>query len=345
MNRQPKLLGLDLGFGYTKCLDGEQSIIFASLARPDIRQENDTRGHPDGARRVMLDGNRLCVGDDTGSPSLFEHFACHPKRLIHELGRTLMLTAIAPFSEQECPLHVVLGLPLTSSRLWGAELSERLTGYHKITMYEADGSSIPKNIHIRKLHIVPHPLGTYTSLIMDATGAYRDSDYNTNKVAIVDVGFRHTDIMVMEAKRFCNRGSGTIEMGIAGGFEIIAHRLKRETGQTLDLDRLYKAIRMGFIRIDDQEYNLNNLREETYQHLSGALADRINYALKDDWDLERVVLTGGGASDLADTLASLIDGEVVLIEHDEDVRLGNVQGQLTLARHMWGTSGYCDVSR
>jgi hypothetical protein len=178
---------------------------------------------------------------------------------------------------------------------------------------------------------------------MDEDGCYRKSEYNDLKIALVDVGFRTTNIMVMASARFCNRGSACIEMGIAAGFEKIARRLARETEYIPDLNRFYRAVRMGFIRIDDQEYNLTKLREETYQDLSQALADRINDTLRNDWDVERVLLTGGGAADLAEVLAPLIDGEVVLIENDPDVRLVNAQGQLRLARHMWGASGYCDT--
>ena len=43
-------------------------------------------------------------------------------------------------------------------------------------------------------------------------------------IAVVDIGFRTTDVMVMASGRFCNRGSGTIEMGMANGFEKIAGR-------------------------------------------------------------------------------------------------------------------------
>ncbi len=341
MNRQPKPLGLDIGFGFTKCIDGEQTIIFQSHMRRSTGRPDESTAPSEGTYHIELDGGDYIVGDDTLSPSPFENFARQPDRLINAYGRSLVLTATAPFSDQEKPLHVVVGLPVTYFQQWETELQKRLTGYHKIGVYQPDGRCARKNIHIRKVHVVPHPLGTFTSLIMDNEGRLRESEYNEKKIAIVDVGFRTTDIMVMASARFCNRGSGTIEMGIANGFEMVARKLYRETGQIPDLSRLYKAIRMGFIRVGGQEYNLEKLREEMYLHLSSALADRINYSLKDDWDIERVLLTGGGASDIGSELAPRIDGEVVLIEHDQDVRLGNAQGQLRLARHMWGTSGFC----
>ena len=345
MNRQPKLLAIDLGFGFTKCIDGDSAVIFQSNMRRDLAHPNQSPGTPEDTHRIVLDNIDYVVGDDLLSPTLLEDFARHPDRLIDTYGRHLILTSMAPFSEQECPIHVVLGLPVANTPHWGPRMAECLSGYHKIGIYGADGYCTRKNIHIRKVHVVPHPLGTFTSLIMNENGAHRESEYHDLKIAIVDIGFRTTGIMVMEASRYCNRGSDCIEMGIANGFEMIARKLIQETGQVPDLNRLYQAIRMGFLRVEDQEYNLTNLCQDIFASLSAALADRINFALKDDWDLDRIVLTGGGSSDLAEHVAPLIQGEVVMIEHDQDSRLGNTQGQLHLARHMWGASGFCDSGK
>lgn len=343
MNRQPKPLGLDLGFGFTKCIDGERTVIFQSHMRQDKEQSDVATEPPAETYHIALEDRDYIVGNDSLGPSLFEDFARRPERLIDTYGQRLVLTATAPFSNHETPLHVVIGLPISYFQQWATRLAKQLTGYHKIGIYQPDGRCARKNIHIRKVHVIPTPLGTYTGLIMDADGQRQASEYDHLKIAVVDIGFRTTDIMVMASGRFCNRGSGTIEMGMANGFEKIAGRLYRESGVIPNLDRLYKAIRMGSIRIEDQEYNLTKLRDETYRAVAAALADRINYGLKDDWDVERVLLTGGGAADAAATIAPLIDSEVVLIEHEQDARLSNVQGQLRLARHMWGASEFCNA--
>jgi len=343
MNRLPKPLGLDLGFGFTKCIDGERTVIFQSHMRQRSGESDVATELPEETYHIARDGQDYIVGNDALGASLFEDFARRPERLIDAYGKRLVLTATAPFSSHETPLHVAIGLPISYFQHWATELTKRLTGYHKIGIYQADGRCTRKNIHIRKVHVIPTPLGTYTGLILDADGRRQACEYDDLKIAVVDIGFRTTDVMVMASGRFCNRGSGTIEMGMANGFEKIAGRLYRESGVIPDLNRLYKAIRMGSIRIEDQEYNVTKLRDETCREVSVALADRINYNLKDDWDIERVLLTGGGAADAAATIAPLIDSEVVLIEHEQDVRLSNVQGQLRLARHMWGASGFCNA--
>ena len=340
MNRTPKLLGLDIGFGFTKCVDGERVVIFPSSMR---RNGDPPRGA--GGYAIAAPDGDYQVGEDTGGLPLFENFARRPDRLFDTYGKNLALTAMASFSEQEAPLHVVIGLPFSQTPHWSAPLMDRLTGYHKIGIHQSDGGCVRKNVHIRKIRVVPHPMGTFTSLIMDARGRLRESPYRENKIALVDIGFRTTDVIVMTAARVSSRSSGTIEVGMASGIEAIAHKLSRETPAVPDLGNLLTAIRQGLIRIEDRTYNLEHLRETTYQWLSSALADRINYHLKDDWDVESVLLTGGGSADLAEYLAPLIDSEVVLIEHDRDARLSNVDGQLRLARHRWGATGYCGNER
>jgi plasmid segregation protein ParM len=335
MNRQPKLLGLDIGFGFTKCVDGTRHVILPSCVSLDTdKAETGDKGH----YGVALEGGDFLVGAPRGGPSLFENFAHRPERLFEMHGKCLALAAVANFAEEEYPLQIVVGLPISHVSQWDARLKDWLIGSHKIGVYQPDGQCSLKNIHIRKVHIVANPLGTFTGLILNHKGSIRPSTYQDKKIALVDVGFRTTDVMVMTATRVSNRGSITIDLGIANGFETIAQRLYRETHHQPDLDRLYSAIRLGFIRIENQEYNLKRLREKTFRTLSAALADRINYRLKDDWDVDNVLLTGGGASDLAEDLAPLIAGEVVMIEHDQDIRLNNVQGHLRLARHMWDTT-------
>ena len=56
-----------------------------------------------------------------------------------------------------------------------------------------------------------------------------------------------------------------------------------------------------------------------------------------EWDLDRLVLTGGGIRELAEVIGPLLPGEVSVIENPQDARLNNVQGQLHLARARWGT--------
>jgi plasmid segregation protein ParM len=341
MNRHPKLLGLDIGFGFTKCVGEERAVILDSRLQPCPQDDADPSALTAGGYLLELPEGRFLVGQDRRGASASAAFARRPERLLGEYAKSLALTAAALFSEQEAPLQIVLGLPLAETQRWQPILKEGLAGYHKFSLAEPAGPWIHKNIHIRKVHVVPHPLGTFINLIMDREGRLRDSDGQHQKLALVDIGFRTTDVMVMEAGRFCNRGSATIEMGIGDALAAMARKLGRNGAASPDWSSFYRAVCMGVIRIGEETYDLNAWREESYQQLAAALADQINFRLREDWDLERLLLTGGAAGDLAEHLAPLLHGEIDLIEHEKDTRLNNAQGHFSLARHMWGGSGLC----
>ncbi len=103
MNRQPKLLGLDIGFGFTKCFDGEHTVIFPSSMRRGFPSP-DSAGHPaEGGYDIAAPDGDYRVGDDTASLSLLEDFARRPERLLDTFGKHLALTAIAPSPSRNVP--------------------------------------------------------------------------------------------------------------------------------------------------------------------------------------------------------------------------------------------------
>jgi plasmid segregation protein ParM len=291
----------------------------------------------------MLVGERVCfvgryAGDDWRAP---QH-PRQPERLFGDFGKYLVLAALAVYTEMENPLRVVLGLPVQCYQRFKQSFEARLIGYHQAAWIQADGSRIPKNIHIRKIHMVPHPMGTYSGLILDAGGRMRTEAFQDRKTALVDIGFRSTNVILMDRMRFSNRCSGTIDLGIARGLEAIDRKLHMETGRHPHFDQLYQAVRLGYIRIEGQTYNLERLREEVFDRLAAELADHVGHLLAPAWDLDNLLLTGGGARELAEHIGPRLPGDVSLIENEQDLRLNNAQGQWRLARSLWGLSGLCE---
>ncbi|MDJ0808591.1 MAG: ParM/StbA family protein [Desulfobacterales bacterium] len=345
MKNPTKLIGVDIGFGFAKGFDGQLPIIFPSILSHHGRPEEAAgpeQGAPGLGLHIEINGEGYFVGRradcDWRSPQLPRQ----PDRLFGAYGKHLVLALLSAYTEMESPLHVVLGLPVSYFQLLKASCEAGLIGYHKLVWVEKDGSRIPKNIHIRKLHLVPHPMGTYSGLVMDANGRLQAEKFRERKIAVVDIGFRSTNVIAMDRMRFSNRYSGSIDLGISRGFERIERKLRDETGRSLTFDQLYQAVRMGHIRIEDQTYNIERVRREAFSLLAEQLADNIGHLLAAAWDLDNLLLTGGGSRELADYIGPLLPGEVSQIENEQDARLNNAQGQLRLARALWGASGFCE---
>lgn len=337
-----KLIGVDLGFRFAKGFDGQQPIIIPSVlserGHPHEGSEDD-RLAPGRGGHMVADDEVFFVGRFADCDWRSPHIPRRPDRLFGDYGKHLVLAVLSAYAEKEAPLQVVIGLPVSHFQLLRKSFEDRLLGYHDVAWMQADGSRVPRNIHIRKIHSVVHPMGTFSGLIMDAKGQIGTDKFRNQKVALVDIGFRSTDVIVMDRMRYSKRGSGTIEMGIGRGLEMIDRKLCNDAGHRARFDQLYQAVRMGYIRIEDQFYNLERVRQEAFSRLAEELADNIGHLLAAAWDLDCLFLTGGGSRELADYIGPLLPGEVSQIENEQDVRLNNAQGQLRLARALWGVSG------
>ena len=337
--RSAELIGVDLGFGFTKGFDGRRAVILQSVLSEDGFADDspttDRLGQDQGFH-LMADGGAFFAGCRADCDWRSPLHPRQPDRLFGDYGKRLVLAVLAGYTVAERPLHLVLGLPVSHCQRLKASFEAHLIGYHEMRALQPDGSRIPHDIHIRKIHTIPHPLGTYMGMLMDANGRMRDEALGDRKIVLVDIGFRTTDVIVMERMRLSNRCSATIDQGIGWGFEAIDRKLRQKTGHRPRFDQLYQAVRMGAISIQGQTYNLERIRDETFGRLAEELAGRIGRMLTAEWDLDRLLLTGGGARELAEPIGPLLPGEVSLIENVQDLRLNNVQGQLHLARSRWG---------
>jgi plasmid segregation protein ParM len=347
MQRGARLIGLDLGCGFTKAFDGQRTVQFTSLMGEPSGDADELRGPfadpapTPGGYAVTLDGWTVLVGARAVRECSHHRFPRGPDRLVDDFARILALCALSHFSTQEQALMVVTGLAVDYYRNHCEALQRQLVGYHKLQLQHDGQACVTCNLHIREIHVVPHPLGTYAGLILDPDGRSLPGKYRDGKTALVDVGFRTTNLGLLDRGRLSARGSGTLNIGMAACYERIGRRLLTASGVRLDLERLFEAVRRGFIRIKGQEYNLAPLREESYRRLAEELAEGIQELLRDAWDLDVIGLTGGGGGELAAYLGQRLPGEVYLIESDVDPRLNNVQGLLRLARRRWGATGLC----
>ena len=122
-------------------------------------------------------------------------------------------------------------------------------------------------------------------------------------------------------------------------FSIIAARLRENTGVNIELYRLYEAVARGSIKIRGKTLDLTPLKDETFGKLASAIASEVERLWADDWDIDRMVLTGGGGGILAPYLKPLLEGELMAIDAASDTRLNNVRGLLEVRRQHLGTRG------
>jgi plasmid segregation protein ParM len=340
------VLGVDIGFGFTKATNGKETLIFKSLLgdAADIQFWADFgNGAPTDHLHVTINENSYFIGDLAEQQSSVIHFTLDQERLFTDYVKILALTAVGMLLPDKAtsgvPLNLVSGLPIGFFKENHKRFNELLVGHHTVTYHTPDGQSTDKSININDVLMLPQPMGTILNLVMDERGKISEHDLAHKKIGVIDIGFRTTDLAIMDRLRFLNRGSKTIDMGISKAFSVIANNLREKSSVNVELYRLYRATETGTISMRGHGISISKITDQVYSQLATYIADEVNRLWANDWDVEVIFLSGGGSRDLASFLQPLIAGNIIPVNPSEDLRLSNVKGYLKYGRHIWPDAG------
>ncbi|ACN15200.1 conserved hypothetical protein [Desulforapulum autotrophicum HRM2] len=334
-----EVVGIDVGFGFTKAFNGKNSVVFKSVLgdSTQIQFRSSLGDDQDNSNlHVTLDGKSYFIGSYAEQQSNVKEFTLDQDKLLTDFVKVLALTAIGVCCENNASLNVVSGLPVGFLTRDYKRFADLLTGRHEIIFHYENKDDITRRIHINKIQMIPQPIGSIFNLLMDDRGKITDRKLSGQKIGVVDIGFKTTDFSIFDHLQYIERSSTTMDTGISKCFSLIANKLRQESGVNIELYRMFSFIESGAIKIRGREYNIANLKKRVYAHAAAAIAADVNRLWEEDWDMDSIILSGGGSMELAPFLRSLIQGNVIPIANDVDTRLNNVQGYLKFGRHKWG---------
>jgi len=338
-----EIVGIDVGFGFTKAYNGKNSVIFKSIIgdATDI-QFRSLLGDDESTSslHITLEDKSYFLGSYAELQSNIREFTLDQEKLLEDFVRILAITAAGICTDSTAPINVVSGLPVGYLKRDSKKLKEMIRGTHEITFHNNDGQKVTKRIHIDKIHVIPQPIGSIFNLLFDEEGKIKDKSLATQKLGVVDIGFKTTDFSIFDHLQYIERGSSTMDTGISKCFSVIANKLRQESNINIELFRMFKFIDSGMIKIRGKEYNISNLKKRVYGHAASAIASDLNRLWENDWDIDAIVLSGGGSVELAEFLTPNIDGYVIPIGKDIDARFNNVHGYCKFGRYKWGYSKF-----
>ena len=332
------VVGIDVGFGYTKAFNGENSVIFKSVLGDATQIQFKSSLGPDRSDsnlHVTLDGKSYFLGRYAESQSNVREFTLDQDKLITDFVKVLAITAIGVCCKNSTSLNVVSGLPVGFLTRDYKRFADLLTGRHEIIFHNDDQNDVTRRIHINKVHMIPQPVGSIFNLLMDDSGKISNQEFAHQKIGVVDIGFKTTDFSIFDRLQYIERSSTTLDTGISKCFSAIASKLRQESGVDIELYRMFDFMESGTIKIRGKEYNLSNLKKRVYTHAATAIAADVNRLWEEDWDIDSIILSGGGSMELAPFIQSLVQGNVIPIAKGVDARLNNVQGYLKFGRYKW----------
>lgn len=334
-----EIVGIDIGFGFTKATNGKESLVFKSVLgeatdlqfREHILADIGDEEH----LQVEVDGKSFFVGELAERQSNVRFFTLDQTQFISAFAKNLALAAAARLVGGYIPVNLVTGLPIGHYRQHKDELARILQGEHQVAVTDADGKRHEKTINVNKVRVIPQPFGSLFNLMLNDLGDLGDKRLVREKIGIIDVGFRTSDYTVSDKMRYSERGSRTTDSGIARAFNVIATKLREKSGVNVELYRLYDAVERGSIKIRGKEYDLKSLTEQVFGQLATAVANEVDRLWVDDWDIDTMVITGGGGAVLAKYLQPLLNGHVTPVDASKDARLCNVEGYWKFGKHLW----------
>jgi plasmid segregation protein ParM len=335
------VIGVDVGFGFTKAYNGKNSVIFKSILgeSSEIQFHSNLKDDKDPSKNlhVTIDDKTFFIGEFAETQSSVRLFTLDQNKLLADYAKVLALTAIAMCSEDEIQtVNVVSGLPVGFLKRDHQRLIELIKGKHRVVFHTKDGTRVTKKINIPRVKMMPQPLGSVFNMLMDDYGKIVNQELVNKKIGVVDIGFRTTDYSVFDKLQYIERGSGTMDTGLSKSLNIIAGKLKKESGINIELYRLHDVPKKGALFIKGKEYNITNLKQKVYEHAASSIVVDMNRLWIDDWDIEAILLTGGGSRELLEFLQQSIDGNLIPIDTSLDSRVNNVKGYYKFAKHEWG---------
>jgi plasmid segregation protein ParM len=335
-----QVLGLDVGFGFTKATNGRDTQVFKSVvgdAAEATFNEQLLPGKSALGRHLTLNGETFYVGELAEMQSRGRGFTLDPTHFLAKYARTLAVSACAPLVDSGTPVRIVTGLPISFFRKYKDTLTQLLQQRHVATLYKANGDKEERALNIERVRVIPQPFGSLFNLMLSDLGKPVSQRFITEKIGVIDVGFRTADYSISDKTRYSERGSQSTDSGISIAFTAIANALQEKSGVTIELFRLYEAVTRGTIKIKGKRYDITTPVKSAFTALATRVATEANRLWTDDWDLDAIVISGGGGTVLAPYLAPLLEGEVIPMPPEQDARLNNVLGYYKYGQHLWAS--------
>lgn len=334
-----EILAIDIGFGFTKATNGSRSLVFKSILgeATEIQFKGGMLGDnsPGENIQIELDGKSYFVGEMAERQSNVRSFTLDQAQFFDCFAKQLALAAAAQMVNSYMPISLVTGLPIGYYREYKDSMVKLLQGDHKVILINGNGQREEKTIKISNVKVIPQPFGSLFNLMLNDVGELGEKRYVHEKTGVIDIGFKTSDFTVSDRMRYSERGSRTTDTGISKAFTIIADKLREKSNVSVELYRLHEAVDQGVIKIRGKEFDLKGITDQVFGHLATAIASEADRLWSDDWDIDTIVLTGGGGAVLAKYLQPLISGKLVVVDPAKDARLCNVQGYWKFGKHLW----------
>jgi len=300
------LIGLDIGYGYTKAVTAHQTVVFPSAVGTAEEVHFAFHAAPEPFHFQGLD---YFVGKPAIRQSrvLFSDVA---DASWIETDAYLVLAAYALHllgSPEPAQVTLVTGLPLAQATPAAkSRVIERL------------------RVLADKVTVVPQAFGALFDTLLDDAGRLRPerSSLTEGRIGVVDFGYYTTDFAVVDALEEVSEASGSINLGVRAVHQAFARAIDEKYHRSVDLLTFERVLDTGHLWVYDQLKPVQALLDKARAAVAAGLEARLRSAWGGGTELQAVLLAGGGVRLFGDTLRPLFPHLIIL----EQAVLANARG-------------------
>tara|TARA_R100001509_G_scaffold136000_1_gene89815 strand:- start:15 stop:1166 length:1152 start_codon:yes stop_codon:yes gene_type:complete len=302
-------VGLDDGYAYTKLALADGRLI-AIPSRGRIGQAGIT--WMDSAQQQIFEydteGSRYAVGQIDGESTCYDGYP------ISGLHRAIVQHAFQEAMLAGHSVHVVSGLPVSAFYFKDGQKREQAIGLKRESLkipvqpvstgglYATQRLPVAVAFH----EVIPEALAAWYDQVIRqrADGIALDARLLEASMAIVDIGGRTTDYVVVQDQGIVHRSSGSLTRGLLDVQAQVAREIqKRFDLESLGEQTLAAAISSGSVRLHGRAHDVSALVKAAQHELVVQIHAETRRQLGMGAELDTVVFVGGGSAALAEHLA------------------------------------------
>ena len=322
-------VGLDDGYAYTKvALSDGRLVAIPSRAKLGRAHVTWLDGSEQKIFEYETDGQQLAVGDVNGEPT---HFDAYP---FSNLNRVIVQDALQRAGLAGQSMQVVSGLPVSNFYHGDGTRRDETIARKQMSLKKAvhplDGRA-PVGVAFHE--VIPEALAAWYDVVINDTAGEVALDPRglDAPIAIVDIGGRTTDYVVVAEQAVQHDASGSLRCGLLDVKQAVGEGIRHCFDLEVIAERTVdEAMRHRQVRLFGVSHDIDALVDAAERQVVERIHVETQRQLGCGAELDRVLFVGGGAVALASHLRSWFPNQVIA----EHAAFANARGMLKYLRYV-----------
>jgi plasmid segregation protein ParM len=298
-------VGMDDGYADTKvALPDGRLVSIPSRARVGQAGVTWIRDTAQSIYEYQTDGTVYSVGVVDGEPTQFDEYSTSG------LNRVIVQHALQQAGLSGRSVHLVSGLPVGNFYRKDGQRRQTLIDLKTETLKKtvepinpegnADGTRLKASVAFHE--VIPEALAAWYDHVIDCdTDTVRlDTDKLSAPIAIVDIGGRTTDYVVVQNQAVVHGASGSLSRGLLDVKAWVNNGIEEHFDVVnIGEQRLDHAVKTNKLRLHGKEYDITDLVTSAKRELVERLYMETRRQLGQGTELDRILFVGGGSAALA----------------------------------------------